>query len=848
MKKLLSLFSMLIILGLNLTAQGWTYATSTGTTFILYGMSFPPGQSDIGYACGMQYTYDADGVIVKTTDGGENWTQIFPTSGTIDGLQGIWFISDNVGFACGWNNYFIKTTDGGTTWTPISVAADVWYYTDVVFWDANNGVAAAYMNNPSSDQAIHITSDGGNTWVPATSGVATAEIMGVSYADQNTLFAVGTGGHVFKSTDGGHNWTTNNTLSAMLFGVDFANATFGVVGGEEKMFATNDGGATWTTYTTGYENFYGAKAFADGTGYIGGTDENIYITTDFGASWQMEFNGGGTSSLYRIRSTAAGGLIACGSQGGILINLPPFGANFMADNTNVCEGNVVNFTDLSTGNIVSWNWTFDGGTPATSTDQNPSVTYNTAGVYDVSLEVSDGTNTNTFSVPDMITVDPPAPAQPNTPVGATNICANDDQTYTTLSVAYAQTYYWEVLPTDAGSITGSDTSAVFTPSTSWTGTYTVKVRASSDCGYGPWSAELSCTLNFTPAPFTVSSGGGYCEGGQGLEVTLDGSETGVDYELFLDDVSTGTILPGTGSALSFGFQTDEGIYSVTAFTTDCSTEMYGGSYIYLVYPPAAANQPTGPETVCNNSISEYQTAAVAQADTMIWALDPAEAGSIMGGGEQISIAWSPDFTGMASLSVYAANDCGDGTASPALEIMVNATPQPEISGNELVCQDTEEDYFTTINPGATYNWEVAGGNITGGTATNAISVLWTTLGNGYVFVTETSTEGCEATSDTLNIVIDDCIGMVENLIDQVSVYPNPAYDYLYLAFEAEKDIDYTISIFNQLGQQVYSQKNRSAGGQETMQISLGNMPAGIYFVKLHAGAKIYYQGKMEKFN
>ena len=72
-------------------SQSWTYVTPTGTTFILYGMSFPPGQNMIGYACGMQYTYDADGVIVKTTDGGNSWSQIWPASGTIDGLQGIWF-------------------------------------------------------------------------------------------------------------------------------------------------------------------------------------------------------------------------------------------------------------------------------------------------------------------------------------------------------------------------------------------------------------------------------------------------------------------------------------------------------------------------------------------------------------------------------------------------------------------------------------------------------------------------------------------------------------------------------------------------------------------------------------
>jgi len=50
------------------------------------------------------------------------------------------------------------------------------------------------------------------------------------------------------------------------------------------------------------------------------------------------------------------------------------------------------FYDNSVGDVVSWNWTFTGGTPATSTSQNPMVTYNTNGAFDVCLEIttSDG--------------------------------------------------------------------------------------------------------------------------------------------------------------------------------------------------------------------------------------------------------------------------------------------------------------------------------------------------------------------------------------------------------------------------------------------------------------------------
>jgi PKD repeat protein len=79
-------------------------------------------------------------------------------------------------------------------------------------------------------------------------------------------------------------------------------------------------------------------------------------------------------------------------------------ADFTADITEITEGGTVHFTDLSTGGITTWNWTFEGGTPQFSTIQNPTVVYNVPGVYDVSLAVSNGINSNTIVKPNYITV------------------------------------------------------------------------------------------------------------------------------------------------------------------------------------------------------------------------------------------------------------------------------------------------------------------------------------------------------------------------------------------------------------------------------------------------------------
>jgi len=71
----------------------------------------------------------------------------------------------------------------------------------------------------------------------------------------------------------------------------------------------------------------------------------------------------------------------------------------------LCGGDVVQFYDESYNNINTWSWSFPGGTPATSTVQNPSVSYSSPGTYDVLLQVSDPSgNTLSQTFPNYITV------------------------------------------------------------------------------------------------------------------------------------------------------------------------------------------------------------------------------------------------------------------------------------------------------------------------------------------------------------------------------------------------------------------------------------------------------------
>lgn len=82
-------------------------------------------------------------------------------------------------------------------------------------------------------------------------------------------------------------------------------------------------------------------------------------------------------------------------------------AAFSASVTIINAGESVTFTDESTNSPSGWSWTFTGGTPSSSTDQNPVITYPTAGVYEVSLEVSNSNGSDTIVQSDYITVNTP---------------------------------------------------------------------------------------------------------------------------------------------------------------------------------------------------------------------------------------------------------------------------------------------------------------------------------------------------------------------------------------------------------------------------------------------------------
>jgi M6 family metalloprotease-like protein len=122
-------------------------------------------------------------------------------------------------------------------------------------------------------------------------------------------------------------------------------------------------------------------------------------------------------------------------------------ADFSASATLITVGCATNFTDLSLCNVDSWEWTFTGGNPATSTQQNPEgIVYENEGVYPVMLMVTNAWGNNTKVYQNMITVSTSALPVVNIVASDSIVCTGEVVTFTDLSEVCPIAWNWEITP------------------------------------------------------------------------------------------------------------------------------------------------------------------------------------------------------------------------------------------------------------------------------------------------------------------------------------------------------------------------------------------------------------------
>lgn len=178
---------------------------------------------------------------------------------------------------------------------------------------------------------------------------------------------------------------------------------------------------------------------------------------------------------------------------------PPV-TNFSTSDNNICEADCISFTDLSTNTPTSWSWTFAGGTPATSTVQNPSsICYATAGTYAVTLSSTNASGADTLTQTSFITVNPIDIAAFNyTP---SSFCQSGTDPSPTITGTLGGTF------TSTAGLSINSTTGTINLLGSTPGTYTITYTTAGAC---PATATASVTISTTSLA-TFNYAGPYCQ-------------------------------------------------------------------------------------------------------------------------------------------------------------------------------------------------------------------------------------------------------------------------------------------------------------------------------------------------
>ncbi|MCP4579804.1 MAG: hypothetical protein GY846_26330, partial [Deltaproteobacteria bacterium] len=138
------------------------------------------------------------GVIVHTTDGGENWEVQRESSPLNLPLFDIQFVSKDIGYACGAYDTLLKTIDGGKSWNSLPTGLDN-IYNGLFFHDADNGFLVGEFGT------VLKTADGGKSWKQMNIGYQ-GTLFGITFLTREKVLAHGITGKLFISHDGGENW------------------------------------------------------------------------------------------------------------------------------------------------------------------------------------------------------------------------------------------------------------------------------------------------------------------------------------------------------------------------------------------------------------------------------------------------------------------------------------------------------------------------------------------------------------------------------------------------------------------------------------------------------------------
>jgi PKD repeat protein len=434
-------------------------------------------------------------------------------------------------------------------------------------------------------------------------------------------------------------------------------------------------------------------------------------------------------------------------------------AAFTINPSTVCVGQTVNFTDNSTGSPSAWSWTITGGSPATSTVQNPSATYASPGIYSVTLVSSNGFGTSSPLTKTLSVLAAPS----LTAISATSpICAGASATLMA-SGSGVTGYTWNPGGLIGGTVTATPSvSTIYTVSFSngtcsnsatvsvvVTPNPTVSVNSATACNgqtatltasgattYTWMPGSLTGSVQaFTPSAttvYTVTGANGSCTNVKTATITILATPTlvvsgssvicsGNSTTLTVSGGTSYTWMPGslTGS-VQIVSPSSNTVYSVTGTNGSC---MSIRNYTVVV-------NPTPTITVNSASICSGQSATLTASGAANYTWMP---GSLTGSTQVLS----PSSTTIYTLT----GSSGLCSSTRTTNITVTTTPTVSVAGTSVICSGNSTTLSAT--GAASYTWNP-------GALTGSVQILSPAASTVY---TITGANGLCTTSKNFTVVV-----------------------------------------------------------------------------------------------
>jgi photosystem II stability/assembly factor-like uncharacterized protein len=312
----------IFVAGLNGTVS---YSVNGGLSFTLATTpSAGTALYNIAYAGnGYVYTGTNLGKGFRSTNLGNNWSQLASNTSSLNWLFAADFIAPRVGiiagragtilrpsptadslrinpritsetfravqnftgspviYAAGLGGIAVKSTNNGLTWSSLTLPSGINTMSAISFTDPDHGVMVG------TNGKVNYTSNGGTSWVPYTFG--TSRFWGVDIKGKYG-YGGNSSGTIIRTTDGGAVWTNFSSAGGMyIYDVDVVNDSVAFIATglqENSIYRTKDYGVTWDLmYNTSIASLFSVAFANDTVGFAAGQQGQFYFTTDAGVNW-----------------------------------------------------------------------------------------------------------------------------------------------------------------------------------------------------------------------------------------------------------------------------------------------------------------------------------------------------------------------------------------------------------------------------------------------------------------------------------------------------------------------------------------------------------------------------------